>query len=188
MEEQIDQFTSCNSYWSTWDSLYTLSEEEDFSEGSTSIERRRNMLCTFCQENIDMSLTLSDKMDIMQKKLNCLFQIKSELTDQLRESNQMLKNLELENVDLRNQLKFDNHPKSSKSFLNNILKKPSKCISMPEKLDSIHIIDKKRTKSSSFIKALKRRKTSNKLTESKKKQIEEEHSAQDNHESIVSRW
>lgn len=149
---------------------------------------RNVMVCSLCQENIDISLTLTDKMDMMQKKLNCLFLIKSELTDQLRESNQMLKTLELENGDLKKQLKFQDNHKSGKSFLDNILKKPNKCISMPEKLDSIHVVDKKRSKSNSFMKALKRRKTSNKSLPTKKEPIEEERLTQDKQDSIVSRW
>jgi len=163
---------SCESHWSTWDSLYTLSEEEvseaenDEDEGqSPGSGHNSHTYCSFCKENINMSLCLTDRLELMEKKLFCLLKIKSELTNQLTERTEQVECLEKEVNDLKDLVeKEEVVPTNSirhyrKSILSNIkkqvLKSTSRSASMPEKLDCISNAPRKREKS--LLKTIKKK-------------------------------
>ena len=144
------------------------------------------MVCGSCQQNFDISLSLSDKVQVMQEKLDCLIQIKSELTLQLTERNHQLQLLESENIDLRNILKL----KQTKTFISNILKRPKISNSMP---DNLNTVDKKRMKGISLMRAFsKKKKPAVTVFKSRVNEdiiVEEDTTDPPHqHESIVSRW
>ena len=125
----------------------------------------------FVQENVNLSLGLTDRLQLMEKKVSCLVKIKRELTSQLRERNQQINLLETkvnsleddsvvteDNTSSKYNRKSGKDQIYAKSFLTNIkrqvLKNPKKAISMPEKLDSISINARKSPKVS-LVKAIK---------------------------------
>ena len=125
----------------------------------------------FVQENVNLSLGLTDRLQLMEKKVSCLVKIKRELTSQLRERNQQINLLETkvnsleddsvvteDNTSSKYKRKSGKDQIYAKSFLTNIkrqvLKNPKKAISMPEKLDSISINARKSPKVS-LVKAIK---------------------------------
>ena len=125
----------------------------------------------FVQENVNLSLGLTDRLQLMEKKVSCLVKIKRELTSQLRERNQQINLLETkvnsleddsvvteDNTSSKYKRKSGKDQICAKSFLTNIrrqvLKNPKKAISMPEKLDSISINARKSPKVS-LVKAIK---------------------------------
>ena len=153
-----------------------------------------------------MSLGLTDRLQLMEKKVSCLVKIKKELTNQLKERNQQINYLETKVNVLQDDsvVKDDNNASSNykrksmkdqnytKSFLTNIkrqvLKHPKKSISMPEKLDSISINARKNPKVS-LVKAIKDKakqlgaKNRNTIAE-----IESPIKEVEDNESFVSKW
>ena len=115
----VDHFVSCESDWSHWDSLYTLSEEEPTSEEEGSRPQHfSRSYCHFCEvlsafliihsdktkcykEHIKVGLLLSDKVEVLENKNRCLLKIKSELTSQLTESKHLVEFLEKEIDELK---------------------------------------------------------------------------------------
>ena len=153
-----------------------------------------------------MSLGLTDRLHLMEKKVSCLVKIKKELTNQLRERNQQINYLETKVNSLQDDSDVregnnasSNHKRKSmkeqnytKSFLTNIkrqvLKHPKKAFSMPEKLDSISINERKNPKVS-LVKAIKDKakqlgsKNRNMITE-----IESPIKEVEDNESYISKW
>ena len=112
-----------------------------------------------------MSLCLTDRLELMEKKLFCLLKIKSDLTNQLTERTEQVECLEKEVNDLKDLVgKEEVVPTNSirhyrKSILSNIkkqvLKSTSRSASMPEKLDCISNATRKREKS--LLKTIKKK-------------------------------
>lgn len=215
----MEHFVSCESHWSHWDSLYTLSEEELTSEEEGHrYQQFTRPHCYFCEEHRKAGLLLSDKLEVLENKNRCLLKIKSELTSQLTESNNLVEVLEkeIDELKLNHTVKESSHLHSTQdkirtlyrksklhSIRKHVSKTPKKSISMPEKLDRISNVTKQKRENTLFA-ALK-----NKAKEISQKRIpkvdktdiapqaqdvswntlaKEVLEAQKDEESFVSRW
>ena len=113
-----------------------------------------------------MGLLLSDKLEVLENKNRCLLKIKSELTSQLSERNNLVEILEKEIDELKLNLRPEESSRQHstqdkiktlyrKSKLHNIRKHvnrtPKKSISMPEKLDTISNVTKQRRENTLFM-------------------------------------